>query len=132
MKTILLCTTALLIAGCAVPAKPLCDREAQVWNKFNTVEDTCVDLPLVVTVRDKDGNPVKPTPDTPDEDDSDDGEDDSDDDSDDNGGDSDDNGGHSDEKSDNSDSNGKGGNKHDRDDKDDKSAHEKGEGKHHR
>ncbi len=91
MKTILLCTTALLIAGCVVPAKPLCDREAQVWNKFNTVEDTCVDLPLVVTVRDKDGNPVKSTPDTPDEDDSDDGEDDSDDDSDDNGSHSDDN-----------------------------------------
>ncbi len=125
MKTILLCTTALLIAGCVVPAKPLCDREAQVWNKFNTVEDTCVDLPLVVTVRDKDGNPVKPTPDTPDEDDS-------DDDSDDNGDHSDDNGGESDDKSDNSDSNGKGGNKHDRDDKDDKSAHEKGEDKHHR
>ena len=72
MKTILLCTTALLIAGCAVPVKPLCDREVQSWNKFNTVEDTCVDLPLVVTVRDKDGGSVKFTPDTPDEDDLDD------------------------------------------------------------
>lgn len=65
MKTILLCTTALLIAGCAVPVKPLCNREAQEWNKFNTSSDVCVDTPLVVTARDKDSDSVTPAPDKP-------------------------------------------------------------------
>ena len=42
MKTIITATAALALLGaCATPPSPICDREAQVWNKFETQEDIC-------------------------------------------------------------------------------------------
>lgn len=108
MKSVILLTaTAIFLAGCATTPAPLCDREAQVWDKFQTVEDECK-VPAVVAPIVVDGggttlpptdpkDPVDPKPpvdpkdpvDPP-----------------------------SKVKDDNSDANGKGGNKHDREDKD--------------
>lgn len=58
MIKLLISTTALaLVAGCSQPPEPLCDRDAQEWNKFDTQEDVCVDpIPMVVAV-------ITPTPD---------------------------------------------------------------------
>lgn len=37
----------LTLAACATPT-PICDREAQEWDKYGTQEDTCVVTPLTV------------------------------------------------------------------------------------
>ena len=138
MKVIITTTALLLVAACTTPA-PICDRGAQEWSKFGTQEDVCVTPPSVVVAQpidwphdddDKDrterptdvttptlpqdptsppvtppSGPVTPpsgpetppsNPETPPSDD-DDGKKDK-------------------PKGDNSDANGKGGNKHDRDD----------------
>jgi len=101
--------TLALVAACAQP-QPICDREAQEWNKFDTAEDLCDVVatyrPMVVVEhrrdhdRNRDRDPVvvdqpkdKPK-DQPKDDDN----------------------GPNRHKGDNSDANGKGGNKHDRDD----------------
>ena len=39
----------LLLAACGQP-QPLCDREAQEWNKFDTAEDLCEVKPQVRAV----------------------------------------------------------------------------------
>lgn len=90
----------LSIGACAPLPTPLCDREAQEWNKFDTQEDQCATTAPVVAPK----APIVKRPPLPrpaieppvsepevDPEDK--------------------------PKSDNSDANGKGGNKHDRDDK---------------
>ena len=119
MKHTIITTTAALalLGACATttPPPPICDREAQVWTKYGTQEDTCAEPVVVVPIltekpagvpkRPTDGpdapDPTDPTPEPPlppveppvvqppeDDDDK--------------------------PKGDNSDANGKGGNKHDR------------------
>ena len=109
---LLLATTALV--ACAKP-EPLCNREAQEWNKFDTVEDECVKpKPIVRLVNPSDPkNPIDVV-DPEDPDDEDDGDDDHTDPDDEDDGDDED---HGKVKSDNSDANGKGGNSHNRFDK---------------
>ena len=89
----------LSVAACAQIPEPLCDREAQEWNKFETQEDQCartatVRAPTGPTVIE--GSPPTTNPETPVS-------------------------GPENEperiRSDNSDANGKGGNRHDREDK---------------
>lgn len=117
MKAVLILTTAALttLAGCATAPAPICNREAQVWDKFETIEDVCVvpkvKVPAVIPGGGKgpEVTPVDPTdPEEPvDPEDEDDHEDDHD-----------DHEGDHKSKSDNSDANGKGGNHHYRYDKD--------------
>ncbi len=105
----------LSVAACAQIPEPLCDREAQAWNKFETQEDqyarTATEraptAPPVIKRSPPSPDPEppvsgpenEPEPDTPDE--PEDTEED----------------GATKPKSDNSDANGKGGNRHDREDK---------------
>ena len=105
--------TLALVAACAQP-QPICDREAQEWNKFDTAEDLCDAVatyrPMVVVEhrrdhdrnRDRDPVVVDQPKDQPKDKPKDQPKDD-------------DNGPNR-HKGDNSDANGKGGNKHDRDD----------------
>lgn len=65
MKFILLCTTAVFVMGCSVQVKPVCNREAQTWDKFNTVEDICFVPPVKVVVNDRDGGKNTPINDHP-------------------------------------------------------------------
>lgn len=134
MKTLLTTTAAALalLGACTTPT-PICDREAQEWTKFGTQEDVCVTTPSVVVAqpidwthddddKDRTERPTGVTPPTPPQDptsppvtppsgpvtppsdpetpssDDDDGKNDNK------------------PKGDNSDANGRGGNKHDRDD----------------
>ena len=58
MKHTIITTTAALalLGACATaPPPPICDREAQEWNKFETQEDTC----------DTVATPVRPAPTLP-------------------------------------------------------------------
>lgn len=120
-KTALAGLLLLSVAACAAPyPAPLCDREAQEWNKFETQEDICArpaqpvfqpidprprraprpDRPLPAPTDEPEAEPpVAPEPPVdPEPEDEPEAEK---------------------EKSDNSDANGKGGNAHDRDDKTD-------------
>lgn len=125
MKLLYITPALLILAACATP-EPICNREAQQWNKFDTIEDVC-EPPVVATPwlhqskDDKEVQGVSPeAPDSPSEE--------PDDVSDPTTPDEPDTptGGPEVEpdeptqdkpKSDNSDANGKGGNKHDREDK---------------
>lgn len=42
MKLIAASVGLLLLAGCATQPEPICDREAQSYDKFGTPEDLCV------------------------------------------------------------------------------------------
>lgn len=74
MKLIIAATGAMLILGnCTVPPQPICDREAQLWNKFGTPADLCISATSIIPVArpDRDGGsssvrPV-PRPDRPDD-----------------------------------------------------------------
>lgn len=67
-KLLLIGVSCITLAACAPAPQPICDREAQEWNKFDTVEDTCdvVTPAIFTTIRpDTDGsNPRVPNPDT--------------------------------------------------------------------
>ena len=41
MKRLLLCCFPLALVACAPPPEPICDREAQTYDKFGTPEDIC-------------------------------------------------------------------------------------------
>ena len=133
MKALLAATTAAILLGACAKPTAICDREAQEWSKFGTQEDVCVAPPTVVVAqpidwdhsndnKDRTERPADVTPPSPPQDPtsppvtppsdpetpSSDPETPS----------SDDDDGKNDNKpkGDNSDANGKGGNKHDRDD----------------
>jgi hypothetical protein len=69
MKTILICSTALFLAACTVPTTLVCDRESQPWDKFNTQSDVCAPakaVPTVVVPGGSSQDPKRPTdPDRP-------------------------------------------------------------------
>ena len=140
MKALLAATTAAILLGACAKPTAICDREAQEWSKFGTQEDVCVAPPTVVVAqpidwdhsndnKDRTERPADVTPPSPPQDPtsppvtppsdpetpSSDPETPS---SDPETPSSDDNEGKNDNKpkGDNSDANGKGGNKHDRDD----------------
>ena len=53
MKRILLIGVSLAALSACAPRyalEPLCDREAQEWNKFDTAEDVCASAPAPVPV----------------------------------------------------------------------------------
>lgn len=51
MKTVIATLAALTLLGaCAAPA-PICDREAQEWTKFGTQEDVCAPVTKLVAAQ---------------------------------------------------------------------------------
>jgi hypothetical protein len=82
MKKILMgISVAAMLAACAPNPAPLCDREAQEWNKFDTSEDQCdgPQLRQVAIISEGDSDTVisivdRPPSDTPDSNPDDDGD----------------------------------------------------------
>lgn len=57
---------ALTLTACAPAPTPICNREAQEWNKFDTVEDTClIPVTLAPVLREHDDDDPYTDPDLP-------------------------------------------------------------------
>ena len=62
------CLPLFAVAACSKPP-PICDRDAQVWNKYGTVDDACAAPPArqaaIPATHDDDRDPPTRTPNPP-------------------------------------------------------------------